>query len=251
MAKYNFLLNLDQQIPETEVIICRVTPWFFRRMGILAAMFLFMGLYFLYDGKFGYAKDNVIAEEKVKFERDYLKSYDEAKKSGRLDEWIAQAKAAGMPAGEDGEPPKWPSYAAQHGWPENPKKHSEEEIAQQFQWGGGMLLLALIVTVKLLLDRGKKLVGHEQHMIMPNGAEVRYSDAFKVDKRKWDNKGLAYVYHHNGGRGGRAIIDDLKYDGAGRVLERLLNYFKGELIEKVPEQEETPPQASGDSMAAP
>ncbi len=220
-------------------------------MGILAAMLLFMGLYFLYDGKFGYAKDNVIAEEKVKFEKNFLKSYDEAKKSGQLDEWIVQAKASGMPTGEDGEPPKWPSYAAKHGWPENPKKHSEEEIYQQFQWGGAMLLLALIVAVKLLLDRGKKLTGHEQHMIMPNGVEVRYSEAYKVDKRKWDNKGLAYVYHRSGRDEKRAIIDDLKYEGAGRVLDRLLRHFKGELIEKVPEPEESAPQPPGDSMAAP
>lgn len=250
-GRIQFIVNPEPQDPDTEVIICRVTPWFFRRMGILAAMLLFMGLYFLYDGKYGYAKANVIAEKKVKFETEFLKSFDEAKKAGKLDEWIAQSKASGMPTGEDGEPPKWPSYAAQHGWPEDPKKHSAEEIYQQFQWGGAMLFLALVVGVHVLLNRNKKFTGHEQHMIMPNGAEVRYADAFKVDKRKWDNKGLAYVYHRSGGREKRAIVDDLKYEGAGRVLDRLLMQFKGELIEKVPEPEETTPQVEGDSGVAP
>ena len=82
-------------------------------------------------------------------------------------------------------------------------------------------------------------------MIMPNGAEVRFADVFRVDKRKWDNKGLAYVYHRSGGAGKRAVVDDLKYDGAGRVLDRLLAQFNGELIEKVQDvnEDETPSQA--------
>jgi hypothetical protein len=226
-------VNPDKAAKDPETIVCRVTPWFYRRMGILAAMLLFMGGYFLYDGKIGYRKDNAIAEEKVKFDGEFLKSFDDAKSSGRLDEWMAKARAEGKPTGENGEPPKWASYAAQRGWPEQPKKHSEAEIFQQFEWGGAMLLLALVAIVHVLLTRGKQLTGHEQHMIMPNGAEVRFADVFRVDKRKWDNKGLAYVYHRTGGVARRAVVDDLKYDGAGRVLDRLLERFNGELIEKI------------------
>lgn len=245
------LVNPDEAATGPEVIICRVTPWFYRRMGILAAMLLFMGGYFLYDGKIGYRKDNAIAEEKAKFDGEFLKSFDDAKNSGRLDEWIAKARADGKPSGENGEPPKWASYAAQRGWPEHPKKHSEAEIFQQFEWGGAMLLLALVVLVHVLMTRGKKLIGHEQHMIMPNGAEVRFAEVYKVDKRKWDNKGLAYVYHRTGGASRRAVVDDLKYDGAGRVMDRLLDRFTGELIEKIPDanEEESPPPGSGDDAA--
>jgi len=55
-----------------------------------------------------------------------------------------------------------------------------------------------------------------------------------VDKRLWDNKGLAYVWHRPAGGGEqKVVIDDLKYEGAVRVLDELLACFKGELIEKV------------------
>jgi hypothetical protein len=65
---------------------------------------------------------------------------------------------------------------------------------------------------------------------------VFYAEAFRVDKRLWDNKGLAYVWHRPAGGGeNRVVIDDLKYDGAGRVLDRLMTRFKGELIEKITE----------------
>ena len=209
-------------------------------MGILAAMLVGMGLYFCYDGKFGYRKDNERADKKQWFETTFTKSFDEAKEAGKLEEWKTRAKEQGLPTGENGEPPKWITYSAQLGWPEDVKKHSEEEIEQQFWWGGAMLAGALFVGLKLLLDFNKKLVGQAESMIMPGGAVVRFADVFKVDKRKWDNKGLAYVFYRNGGSERRAVIDDLKYGGAVNVLVRLVASFNGELIEKAPDEEESP-----------
>jgi hypothetical protein len=40
------------------------------------------------------------------------------------------------------------------------------------------------------------------------------------------------------------VIDDLKFDGAGKVLERLLAQFSGELIEKLPDEIEPEPEQS-------
>lgn len=227
-----------------EVITCRVTRWFFQRMGILAAMFVGMGLYFCYDGKIGYRKDNEKVEKKEWFETTFIKSFDEARAAGKLEEWKARAKEQGLPSGENGEPPKWATYAATLGWPEKVKKHSEEEITQQFWWGGALLAIALFVGIKVLLDFNKKLIGHPGHMIMPNGGEVRFADVFKVDKRKWPVKGLAYVYYRDGDSESRAVVDDLKYGGADKVLDRLIANFKGELIEKAPDEDEAPEQPS-------
>ena len=96
---------------------------------------------------------------------------------------------------------------------------------------------------QVLLDRGKKLTGYPDRMVMPNGVEVRYDEAFRVDKRKWDQKGLAYVDYRREGREARVVVDDLKYDRAVRVLDRLLARFQGELIEKVAEPEEPEEEA--------
>jgi hypothetical protein len=40
----------------------------------------------------------------------------------------------------------------------------------------------------------------------------------------------------------RAVIDDLKYEGAVRVLNDLMASFRGELLEKVSPAAETPPK---------
>ena len=118
-------------VEDNEVIVCPVTRWYFRRMGIMAAFLLAMGLYFFYDGKYGYPKDNAIGDAKESFQSTYLLGFEHAKASGTMDQWVAEQKAHGMPTGENGEAPKWASYAAEKGWPEEPKHHGPEEIAQQ------------------------------------------------------------------------------------------------------------------------
>jgi hypothetical protein len=233
--------------PESDIIVCRVASWYFWRMAKAAGFLLVLGLYFFYDGAIGYPKQNKIGESKQWFETTYLKSFELAKASRTLEQWMAQNKAAGLPVGENGEPPKWATYAAQKGWPEEaPKHYGEEEIAQQYHWGSAMFVLIGVVGIVTLLNKGKTLVGYPDHMVMPNGAEVRFQDVSKVDKRKWDVQGLAYVFYQKEGKTMRATVDDLKFAGAGRVLARLLENFTGELIEKAPEEPEAdsaePPQ---------
>lgn len=220
-------------------IVCRVTPWYFKRRAMMAGMFFFFGAYFLYDGKIGYPKQVEIAEKKEWFDKEFLGSFDTAKKNNALDQWISDAKAKGMPTGVDGEPPKWVTYAATQGWPEEPHHYTEREIAEQFYFGYGCLAAAAVVGIIVLLRKNTVLRGEADHFVTPDGAEVAFADVFRIDKRKWDKQGLAYAWYKPGGEGKerRAVIDDLMYDGAGRVLDRLLGRFNGELIEKVSEPE--------------
>lgn len=220
----------------SEPIICRVTSWYYRRMGMLGGLFLIFGLVFLHDGVRGYPQELAIAQEKEKFMKEFLPSFEAAKKEGRLPQWMEDAKARGMPTGVDGDSPRWKSYAAKKGWPEEPKLYSQREIAEQFYYAYGCFAGALIAGILILLNRSKTLRGEAEHWVSPEGVQIRYADVFRVDKRKWEHKGLAYAwYRTQGGAEKRAVFDDLKYDGAGKVLERLLARFSGELIEKVSE----------------
>ena len=228
--------------PESGIIECRVTPWYFRRMGMLAAMLVIFAALFLYDGKWGYPAKNKKAEVKDHFEEEVLKGYDKAKSSNTLDAWRAEMKAKNWPVDVNGEPPKWLGYAAEHGMDEKPKKYSDREIEEQFWWGGGMLVVALVVGVLVIMNKGKVLRGYEDRFVTPDGTEVRFAEVFKIDKRKWATKGLATVHYKPGGQGAekRAVIDCLKFDekGAEAVLQRLLSAFSGELIEKIEEPDE-------------
>lgn len=221
-------------------LICHVTPWYYRRMGLITAVLVGMGLYFLYDGKWGYPKTNAIADEKVWFEKEVQGSFEKAQKEGTLDAWLESAKAKSWPTGSDGEPPKWISYATPRNLPEDPKRYTQEEIDGQFWWGYGTLGMAAIGAISFLLNFRKTLRLEADHFVADNGTVVRFADVFRVDKRKWDDKGLAYAYYRVDGIGPerKAVIDDLKYHKAFRILDSILSQFKGELIEKVAEEED-------------
>jgi hypothetical protein len=87
------------------------------------------------------------------------------------------------------------------------------------------------------LNRSKVLLGEDDHWVSPEGLKIPYASVFRVDKRKWDNKGLAYAWYRSGSVEKRAVIDDLKFGGADKVLDRILSRFSGELIEKISEPE--------------
>lgn len=221
-----------------EPILCRVTRWYYRRMGMLAGLCLVFGCVFLYDGIWGYPKVVAIAQKKEWFMQEFLPSFEKAKQEGRMKEWIKAATAQGLPTGVEGDSPRWKTYAAQNGWEEEPKHYSDHEIAEQFYFAYGCFAAAGIAVLLMLLNRGKMLRGEAEHWVTPEGVAVRYADVFRVDKRKWEHKGLAYAwYRTQGGASKRAVFDDLKYGGADRILERLLSRFSGELIEKVSESE--------------
>lgn len=219
--------------PDT-TLICRVTRWYFRRMGMLAGLLFVFGLVFLYDGLHGYPKSVALAKKKEWFTTSFLPTFDKAKQEGRLDQWIAEAKAQGLPTGVEGEPPRWVSYAAQNNWEEDPKLYSDREIAEQFWCAYGCFFGTLITGVVLIMNARKELRAEADHWITPEGTRVAFADVFRIDKRKWEHKGLAYAWHRTAaGAEKRAVIDDLKFGGADQVLERMLSRFNGELIEKV------------------
>ena len=247
--EYAMILDMSEigQGDGAQTLICPVTPWYYRRIGMIAAMLFLFGLYFLYDGAFGYPKQNYWAEVK-----QHLEAYEDAQKAGgaKLEEWTAKAKSNGwMKEGEA--PPNWQAYSVEKGAPIDPKVHSADAIAQQFQFGGAMLLASFFCLGLMLFNRTKKLVGYADRMVMPNGVEVAYSKVTKVDKRGWPVKGFAYVYYKAGEGDAvkRVTVDDLKFGGANLVMDRLLADFKGELIEKVEPPAPSPepsPTSSGD-----
>lgn len=223
-----------------EKIRCPVTPWYYRRMGLLAAMLIAMGSYFFYDGKWGYHKINKIAETKEWYDSEVIGGYEKAAKESEEAKvaWLQQAREKGWINSKTLQEPRWDDYAIPFGWSSKPKKYSPDEIEQQFWWGGAMFVGAAVVGLLVLLNRNKVFIGEADRMIMPNGVVVEYAKAYKVDKRKWDNKALAYVYFREGSTEKRVTVDDLKFGGAGKVLDRLLSHFEGEIIEKQKEPED-------------
>jgi hypothetical protein len=209
-------------------------------MGLVAAMCGVFAILFFKDGAVGYPKEAQAAAVWEDYKRVALDGYDEAVKGNSLEAWTAAMKAKGYGIQDNGQPVKWANYAAERDWPEKPENRTEAEIREQFYWGYAMVAVVLFCGIHVMLNRKKTLRAEDDHLITPDGKKVMFADTYRIDKRKWEVKALAYVYYKEGGVGAekKATIDDLKYHEAGRVLDALLAQFKGEIIEKVAEPEE-------------
>ncbi|HWB03870.1 MAG TPA: hypothetical protein VG796_12660 [Verrucomicrobiales bacterium] len=217
---------------EDERIICRTTPWYHKRR--IAMMILVFGLsiYFFYDWKVGYP-----------LKRDAAEKMLELKKQNREAEYAALAK--------------------EKGWPETPNIDKDWNYAIGEQLVSGILTGVLGVVMLFFYIRTVRgaLTADADSFDTVDGQHVPFASAFRIDRRKWDHKGLAYVFYKNDkGEEKRAVIDDLIFGGAVKVLDRLQANFKGEIIDLEKEEEpasaealpeKTDKEAEGESEASP
>jgi hypothetical protein len=94
--------------------------------------------------------------------------------------------------------------------------------------------IGLAVLGTMIVNRKRVLRADAAAFFTPKGERVPFASAFRVDQRKWDNKGLAYVYYRDEAeKERRATIDDLKFGGADAIRKRLLENFDGDLVERL------------------
>jgi len=223
-------------------ITCSITPWYTKRMSLMTTMFVGFGLYFFYDGAIGYPKKNKI----YKAHEEFVAIQDQ--KQAFLDEGGTNIEWAKV-VEENGHPPQteWIDYAAVNGWPEEPPEKLYS-TTDQFFFGTLCVVIGLAVLGTMLMNRKRVLRADDSSFYTPKGLRIHFASAFRVDKRKWDNKGLAYVhYRDENEKERRATIDDLKFGGAVQILERLLENFDGELVARVSNE----PAASSEEAESP
>ena len=219
---------------------CKVSRWYFWRVAKFAALFLVAGLWFGYDGLIGYPKSNEIAKEHSQFQDQVRATYAEMEASGTLSGWPTLAESRNWPTGENGEAPTWVAYAAAKGWPEKPPKtHSQSSIQTQLYLALGGILAAVAAILIGFLNRKKTLSADADSLTTPRGVHIPFTAVSEIDRRPWRTKGFARITYTNpGDRKAKSVIDDLKFEGANRVLERLESHFDGILIEEASVEEE-------------
>lgn len=104
---------------------------------------------------------------------------------------------------EDGEAPSF-------GKPEG-KHWSDWKIKEQLYIGAICTPIGLLFLLKIFLARGMWIESNGESLTSSWGKGFRYADVTQINKKKWQDKGLAYVKHTTDG-GGTFIIDDLKFN---------------------------------------
>ena len=147
-------------------------------------------------------------------------------------------------------PPGWKKFSNSEGreWPEKSDKSlkTEAKIKEQLYIGVFCSLLFLGALYFFVRTLGRSMKVDEVGYTPPGGKVIPYGDMKRIDARKWDTKGLAFVFYDQRGTEKKAKIDGMVYgqfkkeegEPAQKLYDRILANFKGELIELAPDDEE-------------
>ena len=272
--------------------VCKPTKWFLWRALAMLAMFSVFAVLFFMDGMWGYREKNLqfyVHEAFVQAGKDFQKFQNEGDiTKGKWETHVAGQKmpfpddaaellprdadlemkwpeeiAAGFSmmeekGGQTGATKLWEDYSGKREWSAETeeKPFDEGKISVQFIAMTVCGVLILITLFFLIRTMRRKISADEEALHIQDGKRIPYADMLRIDKRKWDTKGLALVHYKDRGSEKTAKIDGMVYgqfkEEDGAPAEKLFAYvmerFKGEVIEYVDADEEEP--ASTNETAA-
>ncbi len=242
---------------------------------MLAMFGVFFGL-FLKDWKVGYPKKNVHYYTYLSFEAAEV-AFAAAEAAGQsAEDWEAFATAqkipypdeAGLlPSGVDPQspwpaelrdyagykiafdaernkavPPMWVAYSDRQGWDSAAPEHGYDQgkIREQLYFGIGAGVLTLVALFYFLRTKGRVMMVDGEGYSPPGREKIPFNQIRRIDKRKWETKGLAYLYYQDQDGGTQKTkVDGMVYgqfreeDGAPaeKLFQHILRNFSGELVE--------------------
>ncbi len=174
-----------------------ISPKYLLRMGLVGLFCLGAGGWFLYDGMFTYPAQQKQAKAFIEFETEHA----ELGQKQLFDQWKEVAAEKGWPAGIAGK------EITPYG---KPKK--DYDINGQFYFAGLAGFIGLIFLSKFLGNRGCWIEADDSGLRSSENREVKFDQITALNKRQWQNKGIARVLYEVDGRKKKIVLDDCNYD---------------------------------------
>ena len=174
-----------------------INPRYLMRMGLVGLACLAMTAYCLYDGFVAWPAQREQALAYLEFEE----AHPEVGAKDKFDLWKVEAEKRGWDPGYGGKP------VTPYGEPKKPY-----EIGQQFAMAAVVGLISLIFIGKFFLNRGRWIEADEDGMRSSENRELKFDQVTALNKKKWDNKGIARVMYEADGRKKTIVLDDCNYD---------------------------------------
>ena len=161
----------------------RVSPIWKKQKLFVALFMIAIGGWFFWDGLIGYPRSN-----------EHFLAHQQLEKEGRSGEWAAYAKERG-----------WDTKVAEH-------YMGRDKIIGQYVFGTLAAVAGALVLLYWATQKGRVLKTDDEAVYTPAGTRVPFGAVTGIGKKKWDSKGLATVRYELGGKKGKFIIDDYKFD---------------------------------------
>jgi hypothetical protein len=254
-------------------IICRPTKWFVWRALLMLVMFGGFGAYFLFDWKIGYPKNNYLVANYLAFDAAG-KAWAKEENLREPETWKKYVASQTIPFAEDRSlypantnfEEKWPEilfklgesnttelwkeYSKEKGWPQqvdpDEDAKSKRKINEQIWAAAACFVFTALTSFFLIRTKGRVMKVDDEGYYPPGGSLIPFSDMTRLDKRKWETKGLATLTYRSGGEEKKAKIDGMVYgqfkeeEGAPAeaLFQKVLANFEGELVELVADDED-------------
>lgn len=173
----------EQQPTQGGEIVARAGRYYRNTRYLMAAMLVLGGLWFAYDGWVGWPEQNRKLEEANR----NLKAAQDAGDSEKIRQYSEEQK----------------QY----------KHHSDYDIKLQKVLAGALPPVGLLVLAWAVYNsRGAYRLSGDT-LSAPGHPDVRLDDITKIDKQKWDRKGIVYLHYTTAdNRSGVIKLDDFVYD---------------------------------------
>jgi hypothetical protein len=205
-----------------------VSRGYLMRLGLVGLFCAFGGAWFLYDGLVGYPawREQGFAYEKFMQENADLEELEREN--------------------------KWKEIARENGWRERPldeekgKPISVEAINEQFYYSGAAGLAGIGFLSRFAFMFRRWIECDENHLRDKSGRETTYANITELNKKKWQNKGIAFVSYKTDAGTDRIRIDDFYFqrDPTRQILRKVEANIDPALITNgKPEPPEVPADA--------
>jgi hypothetical protein len=214
--------------PNRSVPLCsmkvhaRISSEWRRRMIFMGLMVWGSALWFAYDGYIAWPAEEERYQTLVTLTADIVEEGD------KITEKNPEVKKT------------WERYAAENDLkPKVPKNRTAGDLSGQRGIFAVFAIIGLVFTAWVLLQHRRSVRAEDEVITGPSGEKVSFDSIVETDRRKWNNKGIAYAIYEIDGKRRRLCLDDHKFIGAEAILLEAERRIKAKAEADSP----TPPEA--------
>jgi hypothetical protein len=113
----------------------------------------------------------------------------------------------------------WERHAKEAGYKRDiPKERTDASIREQRMIGWVMMTGSLMFGLWILWNHKLCVRAEGEVVIGTSGQRVELDSIVKIDRKKWDSKGIAFAIYEVGGKQRRLTLDDHKFKGCEAIV---------------------------------
>lgn len=196
----------------------RISKEWRRRMLFMLFMISSIGGWFLSDGYYFWPNEQ-------KRYLDYAEIKNGLVDSGKIEAEVEHEDSATLQLA-------WKRHAEENGYSRKmPKERDEAAIREQRVIGWVMVIGAALFGAWIAWNHKLRIRAEGDLVVGASGQRVELDSIVAIDRKKWDNKGIAYAIYEVEGKQKRLCLDDHKFAGTEAIIleaERRIEARKGE-----------------------